>query len=110
MSWIAVNKDGSEVISRNPLQRVGMCHNWGSTRKEIPFIDAIEDNRDYVEIKGTEYRWSSWIEVDEYGRDLYGEWGYIDTNLTELQTELPKGTIEKLIGRVMSWEDEPIEI
>jgi len=25
-------------------------------------------------------------------------------------TELPKGTIEKLIGRKITWKDEPVEI
>lgn len=35
----------------------------------------------------------------------YGEYGNEDTEIT-----LPKGTIRKLIGRELRWEDEPVEL
>lgn len=46
--------------------------------------------------------------------DSFGEyWGNDGTYeiATEYQSvQLPKGTIKKLIGREMTWEDEPIEL
>lgn len=46
-----------------------------------------------------------------------GEWDFSDEVFVEgeygeasFTLELPSGSIEKLIGRVLTWEDEPIEI
>lgn len=36
---------------------------------------------------------------DEEYEDLYDDW-----------VSLPKGSIKKLIGRELSWEDEPVEL
>lgn len=33
-----------------------------------------------------------------------------DGNPIDYTIELPKGTIKKLIGRDLTWEDEPVEI
>ena len=38
-----------------------------------------------------------WIIADFYGADDYG-------------VSIPKGTINKLIGRSLTWEDEPVEL
>ena len=35
--------------------------------------------------------------------------GYEDIYFECVITNLPKGTIEKVIGRVLTWEDEPFE-
>lgn len=46
-------------------------------------------------------------------RDFYYEWnGYdVDTDgVSCTLISLPKGTIKKLIGRDLTWEDEPVEI
>lgn len=43
-----------------------------------------------------------------------GYWGYMDwANFDEFVNfgvELPHGTIEKLIGKKLTWEDEPVYI
>lgn len=36
------------------------------------------------------------------------DWDYEDED--NVVIELPKGTIKKIIGRGLSWEDEPVEI
>lgn len=45
--------------------------------------------------------------------DGYGEYWGVDSNNDESiynVVELPKGSIKKLIGRDLTWEDEPVEI
>ena len=68
MAWLAVNKDGSEIVCNGELYRVG--NEWGDT--ESQFMNYHD---------------------------------YVDTTC-----ELPKGSIFKLIGRNLTWEDEPVEI
>ena len=36
--------------------------------------------------------------------------GYREGSFTDKSIELPKGSIKKLIGRELSWEDEPVEL
>ena len=59
MAWVAVHKNGSEVI-----------------------------------FDFEPYRWNDSFWVEDTGDDIY----------------LPKGTIKKLIGRDLTWEDEPVEL
>lgn len=63
MAWVAVNKDGSEII--------------------------VNDNR--------------YLERDE-DLEEWTTYGYSDI------VQLPYGSIEKLIGREMTWEHEPIQL
>ena len=58
MAWLAVDKDGTEVIMTNKPEKVS-------------------------------YYWSN--EGGEFAN-------------------VPQGTIEKIIGRVLTWDDEPVEI
>ena len=61
----------------------------------------------------------SWVAVDSYNKELiffrkprriYGFW--VDANESSGDTEipLPKGSIKKLIGRELTWEDEPVKL
>lgn len=46
-------------------------------------------------------------------KDQYNDWtcdGYIEGEIYNDCIELSKGTIQKLIGRELTWEDEPVEI
>ncbi|MES0445028.1 MAG: fructan hydrolase [Desulfobacterales bacterium] len=56
---------------------------------------------------------SAWVAVD---KDL-SEWIYTgeprrraSNYYSSLHVRLPKGSIEKLIGRKLKWEDEPVEL
>lgn len=61
MAWIAVNKDGSEVILSTPPDKLGL--------------------KDF----------NQWV---CFGNRIF----------------LPQGSIEKLIGRSLTWNDEPVEL
>lgn len=71
----------------------------------------------------------AWIAVDKTGQEVLTDgkpsrdrisrnkelsfWSYvisIEGEYGECVIDLPKGTIEKLIGRKLSWEDEPVEL
>ena len=47
--------------------------------------------------------------VRPYRRECLGEW-WPDEALDDDLIDLPDGTIEKLIGRQLTWEDEPVEL
>ena len=66
MAWLAVNKNGDEIISPD---------------------------------KPT--RWGEWTDMDDVC--IESEWGEVDMIL-------PKGSIYKLIGRELTWDDEPVEL
>lgn len=70
MAWVAVNKDGTEIIARGKPER-----GWGS----------------------------QWGYSEEF--EIESEAGYID-----IEIELPKGSVYKLIGKELTWSDEPVEL
>ena len=45
-----------------------------------------------------------------YERDKYWIVGYDDYGHSHPCIELPKGSIAKLIGRELTWSDEPVEL
>lgn len=60
---------------------------------------------------------SRWLAVDQDGEEWiydilperkHNAWG-IDRYMNNAMF-IPQGTIEKIIGRALTWEDEPIEI
>ena len=60
MAWVAVDKNGTELISDEIPNRANFASRWGTS--------------------------------------------------TGRYVELPSGSIEKLIGRKLSWTDEPVEL
>ena len=57
----------------------------------------------------------AWVAVDENGDEfiyrsepyrLQNYWYMCDNHFVEL----PKGSVEKLLGRKLSWNDEPVEL
>lgn len=62
----------------------------------------------------------AWLAVDRDGTELYfygkpkrlerkGEWVFNNQDMKDAYV-LPKGAIERFLGRKVTWEDEPIEI
>lgn len=66
----------------------------------------------------------AWLCVTRWGDELIcdcppekndwcGDWECftsIEGEMIDFKIELPKGSIEKLIGRALTWSDKPIEI
>ena len=75
MAYVAVNKDGGEVIGETLIR-----------------VDSF-----------WEYPVEALVHIDPYDYSAGTEWGYVDGS-----TILPKGTIKKLIGRELTWDDEPV--
>lgn len=87
MVWLAVDRDGTEKASNSPLIR----------RKGIGYILL-----GLIPVKGyTKNQRKKWA----------NSWSTEDgNNLPFNGIELPKGTIKKLIGRELTWKDEPVEL
>lgn len=86
MAFLAVNKNGTEIIAENEPYRVdkkGNSMNNYFGHKKRPFSDMCE-----------------WI-------DTYDD---SDEGPQEVQIEVPKGTIKKLIGKDLKWEDNPVNL
>ena len=81
MAYLAVNKDGTEWISEDIVIR------WPYIEKE----DKRIKTRKQILTKDDQYAWV-WPYNTEEGGQL---------------VMLPKGSIEKLIGKKLTWEDEP---
>ena len=82
MAWLCVTKDETELISSEKLIR-------------FPYIEKL-DKRKKKQILTVEDQW-------------YWTWPYsCSENIGEIVV-LPKGSIEKLIGKKLTWEDEPYE-
>lgn len=88
--WVVVDKDGTEKISNCSLMR--------------------------RQFKGKRILYAMWgLFTGTYSKNNWNKWcnGWSsDTNdfLPFDGVELPKGSIEKLIGRKLSWIDEPVEL
>lgn len=67
----------------------------------------------------------AWVAVDSLNRELIFRnepfrdidtdymvtyHGWFDRNMNSWGIELPKGSIKKLIGRELTWKDEPVEL
>lgn len=61
----------------------------------------------------------AWVAVDSYNKEViflrkpkrvYGFWVDANEYAEDTQITLPNGTIKKLIGRELTWEDSPVEL
>lgn len=88
MAWLAVDKDGTEkIFSVKPFRgntQEDESHMWGTYVCE---------------------NYGKWYPEHDERNDDTGDPYYLGYSI-----ELPKGTISKLIGRGLSWEDEPVEL
>lgn len=90
MAWLAVDKDQTETIFTECPHRGG--HNPSYYVQGL--IKEIIDNSE------REDKWyPEAYSIDDDNRALYDD-----------RVILPKGSIKKLIGRDLTWEDDPVEI
>ena len=86
MALVAVNKNGTEVIADNLVR--GYYTSNGSLILEGDYFNM--DNSKYTH----------WI------APYYNP----DEGVEDISVEIPKGIIERLIGRALAWNNEPVEL
>lgn len=64
----------------------------------------------------------AWVAVNKYGNEIICEnkpkrryWWWVDIkegfeDTIDFEIYLPKGSIYRLIGRTLTWEDDPVEL
>ena len=90
--WVAVDSNGDERISSNSKGFQRFIYNEDKKDQKVQSWD--DSNK---------YTYDHWIEYHE--DDDLSNFGAMPTWIF-----LPKGSIEKLIGRKLTWEDEPVKI
>lgn len=105
MGYLCVNRDGQEMICQNEPTRWGYIRiettsPWGTLDKKSGKRYEIREAHSYELrlLKPEELSYWEDMEMIEMGTPVY------------YTINLPKGSIYKLIGRELSWEDDPIEI
>lgn len=89
MVWLAVDSDGREHIFVRPVVR------YRHTEEE--------NSRLVLSIKDINTRTDIWVE--DFSGEEIGRFGVFLPRI-----ELPKGVIEKIIGRTLTWDDEAVEL
>ena len=90
MACVAVNKNGKEVIADHLVRGY-------YTKKRSLILKGDYFSSDPLM---KEEKFTTWI------APYYNP----DEGVEDISVELPNGTIEKLIGRKMTWEDDPVEL
>lgn len=98
MAWLCVNKNGQELICQNEPERIGFIRK--ETNSPFGILDKETLKRYYNKESKTENLYF-WRDQKILGGDEY----YIQYSIN-----LSNGSIEKLIGEKLNWEDNAIEI
>lgn len=95
MAWLCVNKDGQELICQNKPIRLGFMKRCSS------------DGGNYID---KAHKWEEHkFKVEELTYWDDSEMCSCQDATYNFDIELPKGSIEKLIGKVLTWDDEPVK-
>lgn len=90
MAWLAVDKNGIEAVFRRKSKRIKKTNKWN---------DAVEkfvcEGRLYPSNNGYEY---------------HNSYGSLQTIKQTTKSILPNGSIEKLIGKTLTWADDPYKL
>lgn len=84
MAQVAVNKQGDEIIGHNLVR----CR---ITKLQIDPADEFNLSKDQC---------GFWCSLYDDSDGFY----------VDISIKLPHGSIKKLIGRALTWDDEPVEI
>jgi len=103
--WLAVDSNGNEKMTTREagFQRFSprLYHSSKSLDPKIRKA-SLEEKKKICSYNDTQMKDDHWIEMpqkddmDKFGS--YPRWAY-----------LPKGTIKKLIGKELTWEDDPVK-
>lgn len=98
--WVAVDKDGTEVCSNVHLGR------YSDYIKAWNKIDRNKGVREEDLFDEADEKYCYWTdESSNYNTEIYDGVECFNTVVY-----LPQGTIEKLTGKKLTWDDNPIEI
>lgn len=89
MAWLAVDKNGTECVFKRKPKRVKTTNKWNDVVTKF-----VCEGRLYGCIGGYEHH------------PTYGELQIIKQST---KSKLRKGSIQKLIGKKLTWENEPFE-
>lgn len=116
MAQVAVNKDGSEIISDFDLYRNGYYRRYMKCNAEkckhcLCLTCEVDEN-------GKRYKEDIYANPPEMNKEksieLLSFWDNFefdsDCNKLNYIVSLPKGSIKKLIGRELTWEDDPVTL
>ena len=87
MAWLTVDKNGIEAVFRRKPKRIKTTNKWD---------DAVEK---FV----CEGRWYP----SNDGYEYHNGYGSLQTIKQTTKSILPNGSIKKLIGKNLTWADEP---
>lgn len=91
MAWVAVDKDKTEkIFSSIPFRRESIISIAFDIVNSMKVFNAYTKNK--------RKKWASMWSTED------------NDPLPEGCIVLPKGSIKKLIGRELTWEDEPVEL
>lgn len=90
MAYLAVDKDGTEAVFRRKPKRVKTTSKWNDVVEKF-----VCEGRIYPSNDGYEYHES---------------YGSLQTIKQTTKSILPKGSIKKLIGKDMTYNNEPFKI
>lgn len=82
MAWLAVDKNGIEAVFRRKPKRIKRTNKWN---------DAVE----------------KFVYEGGWYHPAYGS---LQTIKQTTKSILPKGSIEKLIGKTLTWADDPYKL
>ena len=89
MAWLAVDKNGTECVFKHKPKRVKTTNKWNDVVTNFVCV-------------GRFYGCA-------YGYEHHPTYCELQTIKQSTRSKLPKGSIEKLIGKKLTWKDEPFE-
>ena len=90
MSWLAVDKDGTEAVFRRKPKRIKTTNKWNDAVEKFVCEGRLYPNND--------------------GYEYHKSYGSPQTIKQTTKSILPKGSIEKLIGKKLTWKCNPVKI
>lgn len=117
MAWLAVNKNGTELISscklfRNGKHKVYMGCYPKYCKTCVKKYDICKEDKDGKRFQIVEYDEPPIMEKSDAIKKLsyWDNYEQIESYYKiDYTVKLPKGSIKKLIGRDLTWEDEPVK-
>lgn len=90
MAYLAVDKDGTEAVFRRKPKRIKTTNKWNDTVEKFICEGRLYPNND--------------------GYEYHKTYGSLQTIKQTTKSILPKGSIEKIIGKKLTWDCNPAKI